>query len=244
MIKLSKTPAPPFLNAPEVARLTDEFISTGSSVWNFEDLKKALLESSHYKCAYCESSLNREGKYMEVDHYKCKELYPSDVMDWSNLIPSCKRCNGSKGTHDVVAEPIVNPYTEDPKNHLSFYLYRLQPKTDVGFNTIEATNLNDHQRAVQARFEIGESINKSLESAIDKLTLYESNKTTIRKNKLCRHVEGLLKECQRESPYSATTATVLHTNAVYAELKARMESNSIWSDELQELHLKSINLKL
>ena len=41
--------------------------------------------------------------------------YPDEVVDWDNLLPSCKRCNTTKGTHDVVTEPIINPFDIDPK---------------------------------------------------------------------------------------------------------------------------------
>ena len=109
MIKLERSFPPIFLTSIEVKRLTEEYKTTKNSVWNIVELKKALLETSYGKCAYCECDLTVESKYMEVEHFRDKDSYPDDVVEWLNLLPSCKRCNGAKGTHDTVIEPIVNP---------------------------------------------------------------------------------------------------------------------------------------
>lgn len=114
MIKLERQPKPNYLSEAAVIELTEKFKSDGSSVWNHPQIKTPLLASSYEKCAFCECSLSDESKYMEVEHFKYKSLYKDLVVEWTNLLPTCKRCNIAKGIHDVTADLIVNPYEVDP----------------------------------------------------------------------------------------------------------------------------------
>lgn len=245
MIKLNKTEAPEYLNDETVERLTELFKETGKNVWNHEKIKDALLLSSSSKCAYCECKLNAESNYMEVEHFEDKESNPEKVVIWDNLLPSCKRCNGAKGTHDVLAEPIINPFVIEPKSHLGFKLYRLTDKTNVGKNTIDVLNLNHSERAVFKRFEIGEQVLSSISDAHDRYQNWlKGGKTTRSKNILIGGIEGLLLECQPCSSYSATSATVLHCELSYTELVESLKAEGLWSDELEKLHYASLELVL
>ena len=96
MIKLERLNDPIKLTPAFVAAKTDEFKTMGASVWNIEWLKEALCALSHDKCAYCECSVKKESNYMEVDHFEDKSHNPDKVMQWDNLLPSCKHCNGHK----------------------------------------------------------------------------------------------------------------------------------------------------
>jgi hypothetical protein len=51
--------------------MTAQYLATGTSVWNFDELKEALLWTSYGKCAYCECRLSEESKYVEVEHFFC-----------------------------------------------------------------------------------------------------------------------------------------------------------------------------
>ena len=46
MIKLNRHPKPAFLTSAKVTELTKEYKKTGKSVWNIEEIKKPLLQSS------------------------------------------------------------------------------------------------------------------------------------------------------------------------------------------------------
>ncbi|MGR0329632.1 HNH endonuclease [Bacillus cereus] len=96
MIHLPRPNCPSKLTDEVKTKLTQDFITSGSSVWGKSYIKSALLEMSHNKCAYCECRLDEESKYMEVEHFLPKDDYPKLVVDWNNLLPSCKRCNGKK----------------------------------------------------------------------------------------------------------------------------------------------------
>jgi hypothetical protein len=245
LIKLKRASCPDYLDAATVDRLTTEFKMSGKSVWNRNEIKDALLVSSHKKCAYCECKINVESNYLEVEHFEDKDSNPDKVVEWNNLLPSCKRCNGSKGTHDVLTEPIVNPFDVDPKDHLEFKLYRFIDKTTVGRYTIDALNLNHSERAVFRRFEIGEQVLSSVVSAWERYHAWSGgSRSTRSRNLLLGGVEGLLIECQPTSSYSATAATVLHNEPKYLELVDVLRIEGLWSDELEDLHKTSVTLRL
>jgi len=244
MIKLERRFHPLCLNPSETTRLTKIFKEKSTSVWNFNDLKSALLETSFGKCAYCECDLTKESKYMEVEHFLDKDTYPNEVVNWQNLLPSCKRCNGSKGSHNVVKTPIIDPYTSDPRHHLQFRFYRFRAKTNIGLETIGAVDLNNSDRAVMVRFEIGERLHETLLKARERLEAYKANLSTRTKNLLIATIKSVLTECQCFAEYSATTATVLHSDSEYGYIKTEMCNLGLWDSELTDLDSASSLLKL
>lgn len=240
MIKLERNFTPTCLNPTHVQRLTNEYKTTGNSVWNIEALKQALLETSNGKCAYCECDLTVESKYMEVEHFRDKDSYPDHVVNWLNLLPSCKRCNGAKGTHDTIAEPIVNPYEIDPKNHFEFRLYRFRAKSPLADSTIGTLDLNNPTRVVSVRFEVGESIHEALQTALGIFETFKTNSATRTKNRLISTIRGVLAECQPTSAYAATAASVVHSDQTYAKIIGEMKLLALWNDELDALHDSSL----
>lgn len=244
MIKLSRNQTPLCLNPKFVYSATTEFKTSGTSVWNIVELKNTLLSLSYNKCAYCECNLATESKYLEVEHFEDKDSNPDKVLDWENLLPSCKRCNGSKGTHDVNLEPIINPFLIDPKEHLKIRLYRFKYKTSIGCNTIQVVDLNNYNRIVKKRFEIGERFQSLIDEAKEKLEIFKSNKSTRSRNRLLGQLESTLLECQPSSEYSATTASILHSSDLYYSLKTEMEIMGLWSNNFKILHDLSCQLAM
>lgn len=244
MIKLNRNFTPILLNPSFVKAKIQEFKDTSKNVWNIDWLKESLLSLSNGKCAYCECDLKEESKYMEVEHFEDKDSFPNKVLEWDNLLPSCKRCNGSKSTHDVIFEPIINPFLDEPSTHLYFRLYRMKGKDAKGKQTIDVVDLNHYERAVQKRFEVGEALEKLIDTASDRLELYLENSIVQRQNKLKNIVEDILKECQPNSIYSSTCATVLHTNDTYLEIKKKLKELKLWNDYLEKLDNVSKNIIL
>lgn len=244
MIKLERNITPLRLTPGFIKNQTDEFKKNSSNVWNLEWLKECLLQLSFGKCAYCECSLQQESNYMEVEHFQDKDTYPDKVLEWENLLPACKKCNWAKGTHDVITTPIINPFIDLPHNHIYFWLYRIKGKDTKWSNTIDVVNLNHPERAIQKRFEVGDWLIKLIESAQERLDLYKVSNTSQRKNKLLNMIEGILKECQPSSIYSATCATILHLDPTYTAIKEELIALGIWNSELEYLHKNSIQLIL
>lgn len=244
MIKLERPPCPTFLTPAKAKELTDKFKDDGSSVWSAEEIKTPLLASSSNKCAYCECGVNEESKYMEVEHFKDKDSYPDDVVSWINLLPSCKRCNGTKGTHDVLSTPIINPYDVVPSQHLGFRAYRFRPLTSLGKDTVDALDLNNSLRVVLTRFKVGEDLLEELEVVSDRWDAWVTKGTTRARNALIRGVDALLQSCQPTEPYAATAATVLHQDERYRDLRTDLMSHGLWTAELENSHLRSLALRL
>lgn len=244
MIKLTRASVPAFLDDEKVRELTKEFIDSRKSVWNIPEIKEPLLKSSYGKCAYCECDLREESKYMEVEHFRDKDSHPSLVVTWSNLLPACKRCNGSKSTHDVVSEPIVDPFIDNPNEHLKLRWFRMVAKGDVGETTIDVVDLNNYDRVVYKRFEIGNQIAESLEVVWSSCEAYAISPTVRSRNKIIKAMRALLSECQCDAAYSATASTVLHENELYARIKTFLAGQSLWDADLARLDASSSALVL
>lgn len=244
MIRLEREEKPKFLSEEKVSELTKKYKTSKNAVWNNHNIKVPLLRSSHNKCAYCECLLTKESNYMEVEHFEDKFHNPDKVVVWENLLPSCKKCNGAKSTHDVLCEPIVNPYEEEPKDHFGMRLYRLRGKTVTGENTINVADLNHSSRLVRSRFEVGEKIAELIITSWDRLNSYIGSQNTRTRNKTIGIVEGILQECQPSSTYSAVTSTLLLTDPNFIELRDAMILEAIWTDYLEDLYLSAAELVL
>lgn len=246
MIKLERADKPSFLTDEKVQELTDKFKLDGTSVWNIDELKEVLLDSSYGKCAYCESNLTEESKYMEVEHFEDKKNNPEKVILWENLLPSCKKCNGKKSTHDVITEPIINPYEDIPKEHIKLKNYRFSEidNSPKGKNSIEVLDLNNYERLIFPRFKIGNKLQEITLLAKEKLNNYLENKSVRNKNKIVGVIEEILKECQCNSIYSATTSTILLNDENFNEIMLKMKEESIWDSDIEELYIKAKNLIL
>ena len=237
MIKLNPVPQPAALTPALVAQLTQEFINTGKTVWKGNGIEEALLTMSDGKCCYCECRIDEESKYLEVEHFHHKNKYKQQVLLWSNLLPSCKRCNGTKNDHDVLVEPIINPSVDNPQEHLSFRAYRIHPKTDLGDKTIEVINLNHRQRLVKPRFDIGDKLIDKLNNLLTLSIDYDNGRSTSnrRKNIIINTLETLLEEAIPSSEYAATTATILLHEDSYQQTKAIFIKHNLWAPTFQEL---------
>lgn len=246
MIKLNRTPKPVELTTELQAELTSEFKLTGKSVWNKDFIKKELLAFSNNKCCYCETNVKEESKYLEVEHFHHKDTYKDEVLEWENLLPSCKKCNGTKNDHDTIKEPIIDPSKIDPKKHLKYWRYRIKGSDDIGKLTVSVLNLNDQDRLVKKRFEIGNAIQVKLEQLNELIDDYINGvqTSTRRKNRIVNGTKDLMKEGLPNSIYSATTATVIVTDTEYDFLKEKMNIIGLWDDELNQLEAELIKTAL
>lgn len=246
MIKINKTSKPVELTADLQKELTQEFKLTGSTVWNKHFIKRDLLLSSNDKCCYCEANINEESKYLEIEHFHHKDLYKDEVLEWDNLLPSCKKCNGTKNNHDTVKEPIVNPTSNDPKNHLGLWRYRIKGKDNLGKLTVSVLDLNNQDRLVKKRFEVGNALQDKLEF-LNELTdeyIQGIQTSTRRKNRILNGSKNLMKEGLPEAIYSATSATIILTDPEYQNLKDKLKKLNFWDAEFNDLEKEISQSKL
>lgn len=240
MIKLERPSVEPACIEGEAgAALLSEYRATKKAVWRIDALKEALLATSHNKCAYCETPLGQGAAYIEVEHFRHKDSYENLVISWDNLLPSCRRCNGKKGTHDVEKEPIINPYEIDPRAHFKFECCRLAPTTDLGRETAGVLNLNDTQRLGIPRWKLSDRLKKAIGVCEIVLERYKATPRTRTKNDLLEKIEDVLIECQPSSSYSAVAATVLHSDPTYFTLIGQLKDLGFWTAELELMHDKS-----
>ncbi|WP_455865548.1 HNH endonuclease [Pantoea agglomerans] len=244
MIKLERNFTPPFFSDENVTALTDLFKTEGKHVWQHDDVKEACMLLGNKKCAYCEVILNQKSTYMEVEHFKHKDDYPDEVIQWNNLLPSCRHCNGTKNTHDVIAEPILNPTENFPSEHLYLRAYRIKGKDTLGKMTVETLNLNDIEHYVSERCKVGAFIEEQIEKTAEKISNYVADSSPARKRAVYKVIRATLNQCQKHSLFSAVSSTTLHDSEEYTAIRSEMISLKIWTAQFEELHQSSLALRL
>jgi uncharacterized protein (TIGR02646 family) len=154
MIKLNRPPEPAILTANK-DQWTSELIKAVKKYGSYKDIpeaerdaliahyrhkdiKEALEKSSLEKCAFCESKPGESGN-VEVEHFAPKSIHCELTFEWVNLLPCCRKCNGSKGTHDTVRIPIVNPYIDDPSQFFFFVDVSMRAKAGPNFKVAQET---------------------------------------------------------------------------------------------------------
>lgn len=244
MIKLNRNFTPIFFSVQNISLLTLSYRTDDKHVWQHQDVKDACLQLGNNKCAYCEVELNQKSTYLEIEHFKHKNDYPDEVIKWENLLPSCRHCNGTKSNHDVVAEPIINPCTDLPSEHLYLQAYRIKGKSPLGVMTTEVLNLNDIEHYVVERCKVGTLIFDKIEEAENKFINYKANQIPARKREVNKIVRALLNQCQKTELFSAVSATILHESEGYKMLRSDMMAYGIWSEQFEIQHQTSLVLKL
>ncbi|UYQ92196.1 hypothetical protein MKQ68_19090 [Chitinophaga horti] len=174
---------------------------------------------------------------MEVEHFHHKKKYQDEVIEWSNLLPACKRCNTSKSDHDTVVEPIVNPTVDDPREHFFYKDYRLKPRTEIGEMTISVLNLNDQVRLGVPRFEIGYSIHTRLEDLLEEFKSFQAVviKRTQARNRILRQLKAIMELALPQSEYSAFMSTIIMECVDYRELKDGLQKDGLWDQSFMDL---------
>jgi len=233
MIKLDLPDKPIQLTVDLQTRLTREYKDTGKTVWKIEWLKKAVSDMSFGKCCFSEIRLGEESKYMEIEHFHSKNRYPDEVMEWGNLMPSCKKCNGTKLEHDTLNEPIVNPFTDNPKDYLFFKNYRYYPKNknEIGHRTIDVLGLNDHNHFVTPRFKIGNEI-------IERLQDFKDNVLNLEDKRNARYIlrlKNLLEQGNRKEEYAALVSTTILSDENFNEIIEILKTKGFWDAEFESL---------
>jgi len=84
--------------------------------------KAALMAASYEKCMYCESKVTHV-YFGDVEHIKPKGpgLFPNLEFEWTNLGIVCAKCNNEKRNKWFADAPFIDPYSEDPSEHLYAY---------------------------------------------------------------------------------------------------------------------------
>jgi uncharacterized protein (TIGR02646 family) len=120
MIHLHKSAEPKVLADGKQAWTQDLLAGDNSALRNrkyaLPEIKAAIVEETHGKCAYCESR-PLHVTHGDVEHIVPKKIDQALAFEWSNLTLACDICNTRKGART----DIFDPYTSDPAPHFWFY---------------------------------------------------------------------------------------------------------------------------
>ncbi|WP_080995825.1 HNH endonuclease [Comamonas testosteroni] len=166
MIKLNKGPEPEVLiqnkerwtrELLEACAAEDgERIKTLTKRYNHPDVKSALKEETRQKCAYCEANVT-DVAHGDIEHVTPKSISREKTFEWTNLTFSCQICNQNK----LDKEGILDPYVDEPSDHLFFVGAFAKGKDLVGTLTVLELKLN--------RVALIESRNREIERYADQL---------------------------------------------------------------------------
>ena len=239
MIKFQRIAAPIELTPEVVADKTSAFkADPRNRVWDEPYIKTRLMKMTNDKCCYCECRLGEGPVYMEVEHFHHKGMYPDEVVCWDNLLPSCRTCNANKGAHDTVANPIVNPGVDDPKDHFNFKDFRYKWKTPEGKETVILLSLNDTEKKCMPRYRVCTQLITYVEDLVEDIKSVTAESRLQEKNRMKRKVRELLEMCQSDREFTAFKATTMVNSSDYAELVDEMQSRGLWTEDMIELDTK------
>jgi uncharacterized protein (TIGR02646 family) len=102
-------------------------VDNAQKKYSHTQIKSALVDMFHGKCAYCESKITVV-TYGAIEHFYPKSTYVNLTFEWKNLLLSCDVCNdtnhkGTKFPLDINGNPLLIDSTDgmtNPNTHLEF----------------------------------------------------------------------------------------------------------------------------
>lgn len=97
---------------------TDQLIPKSLTLaYKSSEIKELLRLETADKCAYCESKVSHID-YGDVEHLLPKSVFPHLRYNFENLTYVCGICNTKKGDYFSIDTPLLNPYKDNPEEHL------------------------------------------------------------------------------------------------------------------------------
>jgi len=202
MIKLVKRERPQVLkdNSHSWTQTYLDLVRTGGTIpdslkakYRLKEIKEEIEKETHGKCAYCESYVHHVCPG-DVEHILPKGQRPELIFDWDNLTYACEECNRSgKKTYYNPTDPLINPYIDDPSDHLiaAGPMLFQKPGDRKGLISHKVLKLN--------RTELIERRSERLKSIISLVDLWAHEKDPLIKDILSNE---LLTEADNDKEYS------------------------------------------
>ncbi|MGR3503562.1 HNH endonuclease [Pseudaestuariivita sp.] len=105
--------------------------------YNHPEVKSALKQETKEKCAYCEAKVTAVA-HGDIEHVTPKSIDRSLTFLWENLTFACQICNQKKSAK----EDILDPYSDQPDDHLFFAGAFVKGRTPEGTRTVLELDLN------------------------------------------------------------------------------------------------------
>lgn len=151
MIKLQQNPSKTALDRLELLRARyREYENNGevapeSLKHGYRDpiVKEAVKEETCNKCAYCEAKITHIS-YGDIEHIIPKSVCPDLLLDYYNLTYACSVCNNRKRDYYDVVHSLINPYQDNPNDHLlaAGPMVFHKPGSELGQLTVDKLDLN------------------------------------------------------------------------------------------------------
>lgn len=81
------------------------------------EIKVQIRAETSDKCAYCESKVTHTYPG-DIEHIVPHSIFHNLIVEWSNLTLACGECNRRKRDYFSNEEPLINPYIDNPEEHL------------------------------------------------------------------------------------------------------------------------------
>lgn len=168
------------------------------------DNKIALIAASSGKCMYCEEKI-LSSQFGDVEHIKPKSRFPELEFEWSNLGFVCSKCNNEKSNKYYEEAPFIDPYSENPEDHIIAIWSLLAHKkgSERGEITISEIMLN-RSSLVEKRYEKLSKIQKTIDAC------YRTSAQTIRDT----HLEALKEDASEDKEYSLCVKYLLKGHGI------------------------------
>ncbi|CAA6810856.1 MAG: Unknown protein [uncultured Sulfurovum sp.] len=111
-----------------------------------------LMKEQKSLCVYCEKKIKSHSANANIDHFKTRNLFAEETLNYHNLLVSCNikgRCSSLKDSKKSILknrndyDNIINPIVENPNDFFD-YLFsgEIVPLSDKAKFTMEIFNLN------------------------------------------------------------------------------------------------------
>jgi len=85
--------------------------------YNHPQIKSQVKAETFDKCCYCESKVTQVYPG-DIEHLIPKSKFPRLTYTWKNMTFSCSICNNRKRDYLNKPNPLLNPYKDNPSQHL------------------------------------------------------------------------------------------------------------------------------
>jgi len=129
MFKINKLKLDYFIKAK--SRVNRPKVSNAWGDTNISEIRSNLRDDILVKeqkgvCAYCEKEIDSDSNNSNIDHFKTRNLFPQETLNYHNLLVSCNtknRCSSYKDKsikNKSEYNNIVNPVLEEPDDFFDY----------------------------------------------------------------------------------------------------------------------------